>query len=163
MGTIFTARSGAPFTPLLSGNRSRSKANASGTDRPDLIAGRSPDSIILGGPDLYFDPKAFTVQPAGFLGTSGRNQLFGPGLMTWDFSLTKETRMSFLGEGGRMEFRAEFFNLLNRANFNIPVNGRTVFTANETAASSTPLSTAGQIDRTVTPGRQVQFALKLLF
>ncbi len=55
------------------------------------------------------------------------------------------------------------FNIVNRVNFNIPVAGRTVFTADETRAMATPLSTAGQIDSTVSSSRQIQFALKFVF
>ena len=80
-----------------------------------------------------------------------------------DFSVIKQTPLRWFAEGGRLEFRAEVFNLLNRANFNIPNAGRTVFTADETRATPAPLVSAGQIDRTVTSSRQVQFALKLVF
>jgi len=64
-----------------------------------------------------------------------------------------------LGEAGRLEFRAEFFNLLNRANFGLP-NG-TIFAAN--VSNETPLSNAGQILYTNTPSRQIQFGVKILF
>ena len=166
LSTILQVRTGLAFSPLLSGNRSRSGVFASAAaepDRPDLIPGRKPGDIILGGPDKYFDPAAFTVPAAGFLGTASRNFLQGPGQTNWNLSLIKDTSLPFLGEAGRVEFRAEFFNLLNRANFFIPVNGRTVFTADQTRASTTPLPTAGQIDRTVSSSRQIQFGLKFLF
>jgi len=84
-------------------------------------------------------------------------------MVNLDFSLAKQTPLPFLGEEGRLEFRAELFNLFNRPNFNIPNDGRTVFTADETRATLTPLVSAGQIDRTVTSSRQVQLALKLVF
>jgi hypothetical protein len=161
-------------------------------DHPDVVSGRSADDIILGGPDRYFDPTAFSIpllrvlsgprtgedvvncpfvagsttvfeSCAGRLGTSGRNQLTGPSLVNLDLSLTKEANMPWIGEAGKLEFRAEFFNVLNHANFNIPTTGRTVYTANETTATPAPLSTAGQIDRTVSSNRQVQLALKLIF
>ena len=164
VGTILSLRSGLPFTPLLSGNRSRSQAGGGDPDRPDLVPGRKPDDIILGGPNRYFDPNAFTIQPVGHLGTVSRNFLEGPGLVNWDFSLRKDTPMAFLGERGRLEFRAEFFNFLNRANFAIPIGGSTVFTASGTTANPTPLPTAGQITRTIKQvGRNTQFALKLVF
>jgi len=163
LGTILSLKSGLPFTPVLSGNRSRSKVAGTAPDHPDLISGRKPSDIILGGPDKYFDPAAFAIQPVGFLGTSSRNFLQGPSLVEWDFSLTKDTALSFLGEGRRLEFRAELFNLLNHPSFNIPVGGRTVYTADETRAVTTPLTTVGQIDRTINSARQIQFALKLVF
>jgi hypothetical protein len=78
--------------------------------------------------------------------------LNGPGLATWDFSTIKNTNLS---ERVTLQFRAEIFNLLNRANFNTP--NLIVFTP-------TGLSeTAGAITSTSTTARQVQFALKLLF
>ena len=51
------------------------------------------------------------------LGTAGRNILSGPPERNWDFSLVKDTKLGFLGEGGMLEFRAEFFNILNHTNF----------------------------------------------
>ncbi len=163
MGSIFSIKSGLPFSPNLSGNRSRSRVQAGNADRPDLVPGRKPSDIILGGPNRYFDPTAFSIQPAGFLGTASRNFLQGPGQANVDFSLIKEIALPFLGEGGRMDFRMEFFNVLNRANFNIPVGGRTVYTANEISAPSTPQATAGSIDRTRGDARKIQFGLKLAF
>jgi hypothetical protein len=163
LASILSVRSGLPFTPVLSANRSRTKVRGNNPDRPDRVAERTPDDIILGGPDRYFDPLAFTIQPAGFLGTSGRNDLQGPGMVNLDLSISKEVPLQLLGEGGRLDFRAEAFNVFNRANFNIPNAGRTVYTATATAANPVPLATAGQIDRTVTSSRNLQFALKLLF
>jgi hypothetical protein len=118
---------------------------------------------VLGGPNQYFDPTAFTIQPAGFLGASGRNILQGPGGANVDISLAKEFPLPGLGEGDRLEFRTEVFNLFNRANFYIPIGGAVVYTADQGRQNSTPLSTAGQIDRTIGSARQVQFALKLIF
>jgi hypothetical protein len=95
----------------------------------------------------------------GYLGDASRDMLRGPGLRTWDFSLNKDTALPFLGEAGRLEFRAEFFNILNRANFGLP-NG-TIFAAN--VSNKTPLSNAGQILYTNTTSRQVQFGVKIFF
>ena len=53
----------------------------------------------------------------GQLGTAGRNILTGPPERDWDFSLVKDTKLGFLGEAGMLEFRAEFFNVLNHPNF----------------------------------------------
>lgn len=164
LGTILTIDSGLPFSPLLSGNRSRSGVLGGGSsnpDRPNWVPGCS--KLIRGGPNQYFNPACFTVQTVGFLGNVGRGIMMGPLHATWDFSLMKDTRIRFMGEGGHLEFRAEFFNLLNRADFNIPTDGRTVFTATPTTASVTPLASAGQISSTIGSARQIQFALKLIF
>ena len=164
VSTIFRILSGQPFSPVLSGNRSRSQVKGgSALDRPDLVSGRKPGDIVLGGPDRYFDPTAFAIPPVGFLGTASRNLLQGPGQANVDFSLAKQFPLPRLGEGNRLEFRAEVFNLFNRANFYVPIGGLTVYTADEGRASTTPLSTAGAIDRTLGSARQLQFALKLIF
>jgi hypothetical protein len=78
--------------------------------------------------------------------------LNGPGLVTWDFSTIKNTNLS---ERITLQFRAEIFNLLNRANFNTP--NLIVFTPSGFSG------TAGAITSTSTTARQIQFALKLLW
>jgi hypothetical protein len=78
--------------------------------------------------------------------------LIGPGLATWDFSLAKETT---LRERLNLQFRAEIFNLLNRANFNTP----SLITFTPSGVSGT----AGAISSTATTSRQVQFGLKLMW
>ncbi|MBI2816080.1 MAG: TonB-dependent receptor [Acidobacteria bacterium] len=166
MSSILSLQSGYPFTPTLNTNRSRSKSiqssNVAGIDRPDLVPGRNNDNIILGGPDRYFDPSAFTIPAAGYLGTAGRNILIGPGFGNLDFSLVKDTALGFLGESGTLEFRAEFFNLLNRANFQTPTgDARVVYTASQDV--ETPLGAAGRITSTSNTSRQIQLALKIIF
>ena len=74
----------------------------------------------LGTPDLYYDPCAFTLQAAGFEGNAGRGILRGPGFENLDFSLVKDTSINSLGESGKLEFRAEIFNVLNAVNPSIP-------------------------------------------
>src|SRR4029077_4205532 len=86
----------------------------------------------LGGPSLYFDPCAFVLEPVGFEGNVGRNSVIGPGLLDLDFSLVKDTSVKWLGEAGKVEFRAEFFNILNHPNFAQP--SRTVFSGSSTTA-----------------------------
>jgi hypothetical protein len=157
---LLSATSGFPFSPALNSNRSRSGVGGGGggIDRPDVLPGRTVKDIIRGGPNQYFDPTAFTLQPAGFLGNAGRNMLRGPGLANLDFSMSKDTRLKGLGETSTLQFRAEIFNLLNRANFSPP--NRIVFSG---TGAAVPLPNAGQITSTATPARQIQFALRLLF
>jgi hypothetical protein len=180
MSSILTLQSGNTFTPALQTERSRSKTDngIAGLDRPDLVPGRSNSNIVsgttagclgvpagkkLGTPNLWYDPCAFTLQTPGFLGTAGRDILRGPGVANLDFSIVKDTAVPKLGEGGKLEFRTEIFNILNRANFDSP--DRTVFAGSSLpgAAPESVLGTAGQITRTLTTSRQIQFALKLIF
>jgi hypothetical protein len=177
---ILSLQSGLPFNPSLSTNRSRSGVNhgGGGIDRPNVLPGRDNSNIThgesagclgvapgtqLGTPTLYFDPCAYAIQDAGFLGSAGYDSLIGPGLSNVDFSLVKDTRLGFLGEAGQLEFRTEVFNILNHANFSNPSGG--VFAANGPVVGDVeaPLPTAGLIRATSTSSRQIQFALKVIF
>ena len=103
---------------------------------------------IAGPAILYFNPACYTLSALGTEGNVGRDSIYGPGLFNVDFSIMKRTKIR---EKLDSEFRAEFFNLLNRANFGQP--NAAVFTG----------PTAGQITTLATPPRQIQFAMKLLF
>jgi len=189
VGNIVSIQSGYPFTPVLGSNRSRSYVlGSTTTDRPNLgtttttvtISGitenfipYNPKTVITGDPNHWFNPLMFQLPTVGYLGDAQRNSLRGPGLGEWDFSLVKDTRAAFLGERGMVEFRAELFNLLNRANFAMPGQG-TVFAGTTSdvgpyselpagATASNPLGTGGAITATATSSRQIQLALKLLF
>jgi Carboxypeptidase regulatory-like domain/TonB-dependent Receptor Plug Domain/TonB dependent receptor-like, beta-barrel len=155
---IVSLRSGYPFTPsLATPNWSRS-GNIQGTaeDRPSVKPGTDPKKIITGNPDHWFDTSAFFLQPPGFLGTTPRNFLRGPGFANTDLSLVKNQA---LGGGTRLQLRLEVFNVFNRANFAVPT--RAVFAA--AAQDEAPLPSAGKVTRTVNSSRQVQLGVKLLF
>ena len=142
--------------------------------------------VITGDPNNWFNSAMFSmppttidsVQPACFaagtcppntngqLGTSLRNSLTGPPERNWDFSLVKDTKLGFLGEAGMLEFRAEFFNVVNHPNF----AGGTHFTVvvfPSNAADTGPFSEApgnGRVLAQVQDGqREIQFALRLEF
>jgi len=109
----------------------------------------------------YFDPSQFAfpatnclpivvapaaacdsaLAPGAFFGNVGRNVMISPGIANVDFTLTKETRLSPLGEAGMLQSRAEFLNTLNRANFGTPSSS--IFDQNGRLNSS-----AGQITET---------------
>jgi hypothetical protein len=110
--------------------------------------------VILGNPAQWFNPAAFLAPPnnSGFYGNLGRDTLIGPGLASWDLSFLKSTRVT---ERTSLQFRAELFNVLNRANFNTP--NAIVFTPPGVSP------TAGVITSTATSSRQVQFGIKLLW
>ncbi|HWP84801.1 MAG TPA: hypothetical protein VNN17_06400, partial [Terriglobia bacterium] len=138
---------GCTFTSGVRGAYDSSPAAASRSIQP----GRQ-----LGTPDLYFDPCSFELQPAGTIGNLGRNTLNAPGVATLDLSLAKVFALAALSEGTQLEFRSEFFNILNRPNFGLPQ--RSLFTNANTSRPDT-----GRITSTVTTARQIQFGLKLTF
>ena len=155
VNSIVTLQTGFPFSPQLSYNPSNN-GDTRNPVRPFANPGFT-GPVIIGSPNKWFDPNAF-VAPSnvptngGFYGNVGRDTLAGPGLATWDFSALKDTRIT---ERLNIEFRAEIFNLLNRANFNLP--NAVVFTPSGVSP------TAGAITSTSTTSRQVQFGLKLLW
>jgi hypothetical protein len=165
MSSIVSLNSGFSFTPTI--NRQWARTGIRGTeariDRPNIKPGRSIDDIILGEPTQWFDPSAYELQPQGFKGNSSRGHLRGPGHATLDFSVVKDTPVGFLGEAGKVVFRAEFFNLLNRANF-APPDTR-VFAGQNVGGvpDQRPFATAGRIRGTLGTSRQIQLALRLEF
>jgi hypothetical protein len=155
VNSIVTLQGGFPFSPQLSYNPSNN-----GDTRNPVRPFANPaftGPVILGSPNRWFNPAAFlapanTAANGGFYGNVGRDTLIGPGLATWDFSVLKDTRIR---ERLNLQFRAEIFNLLNRANFNLP--NAVVFTPSGVSP------TAGVITSTSTTSRQVQFGLKMLW
>jgi hypothetical protein len=111
----------------------------------------APNTIAPGDPGNPGIPGTC----ANLLGNSGRNSVYGPGLVNFDFSLVKDTHIR---ENLNLQFRAEIFNLFNRANFNPPIANSALFDG-----SGSPISSAGFFDSTSTFNRTVQFALKLIF
>ena len=125
-----------------------------GWARPNYsgAAGCSPYQIVnrpIAGPAIqYFNPACYTLEPLGTEGDVPRDSIYGPGLVNVDFAILKRTRIL---EKLDSEFRAEIFNLFDRANFGLP--NPSVFTG----------PTAGQITTLATPPRQIQFALRFVF
>jgi hypothetical protein len=150
---IETLQTGLPFTPQLAYNPSND-GDTRNLVRPSWNPAFT-GAVIQGGPDQYFNPAAFIQPAAGTYGNVGRNVLQGPSLAETDLSVAKKF---FLSERFNLQFRAELFNLLNRANLNTP--NPVVFSAAAPAAAS---PTAGLITSTSTTSRQVQFGLKLLW
>ncbi len=152
LNSVVTMQSGFPFTPQLSYNPSNN-GDTRNPVRP-FVNPNFSGPVIPGNVNQWFNPAAFLAPPngSGFYGNLGRDTLIGPGLATWDLSLFKETS---IGESQRLQFRAEIFNILNRANFNTP--NAVVFTP--TGVSPT----AGVITSTSTTSRQIQLGVKILF
>jgi hypothetical protein len=95
---------------------------------------------------------------ANLVGNAGRNSVIGPGLATFDFSVFKNNHIKKISESFNAQFRAEFFNLFNRANFSTPFANEALFDQ-----TGTPIGGAGSLSQTSTPAREIQFALKLIW
>ncbi len=157
-GGIFRASSGLPFTPLLGGDALGMKSN-NPFDFPDRVSTsgcRNP--VNSGDPDHYIKVECFLApQPSNRLGNGGRNVITGPGVIDYDLSLHKNNYVRRISETFNVQFRAEFFNVLNRSNFRPPSGAAAqVFTVN-----LTPNAGAGRLTATATTSRQVQLALKV--
>ncbi len=165
LNSIIGVQSGFPFTPQLSFNPS-GNGDTRNPVRPFLNPAFT-GNVVLGNPNNWFNagqisgtpsPFIYPSNGSGFYGNLGRDTYEGPGLATWDFSAFKDTRVS---ERFNVQFRAEIFNLLNRANFNTPNLIVAILQAGSTLPQVSP--TAGSVTGTSTSSRQVQFGLKLLW
>jgi len=115
--------------------------------------GLAPDRIRT--PGAWFNTCAFTDPALGSFGNVGRNTIEAPGYRTWDFSLLKSFKTS---ERTDLQFRAEFFNLLNHTNFLFANSGP------QNGNNATILGTSQFGSLTAArPPRQIQFALKFSF
>jgi hypothetical protein len=148
------ARSGQPFSAQIGFDRGNLRpSSADQGQRPDAV-GMPADQVILGHVDRWFDPMAFTLPAAGFLGNLGRNTLRAPGLVALDAALQKHI---WLTERYSLRLRLEAYNLTNHPNLAIPTDIDLWSDAN------TRLPTAGRITETTTTSRQIQLALRFTF
>jgi hypothetical protein len=140
---ITTFASGQPLTAYMPGDW----ANLGGSAYPDLIANPNlPGSKRSRA--MNFNTTAFAAPPAGSFGTSGRNNIIGPGINDFDFSFMKNFPMT---EHQRLEFCAELFNIFNHANFLGPGIDTTFSDPTFGVVSS------------ASDGREIQFGLKFMF
>lgn len=149
VSSIFQAQTGQPFTLGLPND-----ANLDGnlSDRPATTSGlrfldeHGPRRVALDAGRSVTDFFSFNQNQQGAV---GRNTVRGDGLVNLDLAVTKILRFKF-NENHQLAFRAEVFNLLNRANFGLPV--RTIGAPG-----------FGSAVETVNPARVVQFAVKYRF
>ncbi|HZT29019.1 MAG TPA: carboxypeptidase-like regulatory domain-containing protein [Bryobacteraceae bacterium] len=143
---ILTAQTGLPFTPVLA----NSVANTGTSSRPNLVG-----DYHIANPSLtqWFNTAlngagAPWATPAQYtFGNAGRGILVGPGRTNVDFSLFKQFPIT---ERFQLQFRGEFFNVLNHPQFDLP---------NATIGSPS----AGKITGTVGTPRDIQLSLRLAF
>ncbi len=152
--TIVTARTGLPVNVTIDRSSANSPAGYTMNQRPDRVPG--VPLAPVGGSSIqhWMNPAAFSMPVNGEYGNLGRNAVRGPGLWQTDAGLAKHIALS---ERASLQFRSEFFNIFNRAQYGLPLAdvssgtfGRIIGTAN--------LGPVG----TGTP-RQIQFMLRLEF
>jgi hypothetical protein len=138
--------------------------NATPLNRPDMVGDPNKGGQVAANPtcvaparvhtlENWFNPCAFAHAQAGELGNAARAPLYGPRFVNTDFSALKNFR---LHEGYTLQFRAEFFNLFNHAQYYLSGG------ATGMQDLSSP-STFGVVNGTVNNPRVIQFALRLDF
>lgn len=148
--------------------------NSRNVRRPDLVAGVNP---YLNNDRSLINPAAFAIPAPGTFGNLGRDALHGPNLAQLDFTLSKRFHV---GEKSSLEFRAEFYNLLNHTNFASPSGGQPRLTdalgvgtnklqPGQAFSASSAGGNFGVMTSTVSnqigqgTNRQIQLALRLSF
>jgi hypothetical protein len=183
LGAIFKANDGVPFTPTFGTDGDPLGLNSSDPwDFPNRLTGPGCGRAVNpGNPNEYIKIGCFAVPTApsqafytqycdpnvgvypqcfNLRGNAGRNSLIGPGLAALDFSVFKNNPIRKISENFNVQFRAEFFNILNRANFAVPVSPDNTDIFDSTGA---PTGVAGLLTSTTTTAREIQFAVKFIW
>ena len=185
LGAIYKANDGVPFTATFGTDGDPLGLNSGDPwDFPDRVSGPGCKTLTNpGNPNHYIKTQCFAVPEAptqafynakcdpsfgdptllqcfNLRGNAGRNILIGPGTSNLDFSVFKNNFIKRISEDFNVQFRAEFFNVLNRANFAVPVTPDNV-TIFDSSGASVP--GAGLLTSTTTTAREIQFALKLVW
>ncbi len=194
LGGIFSASSGEPFTPLLAEGDVLGQNNTDRFAYPNRVntPGCSGNAVNPGNFKDYIKLQCFVIPPVATingvnyiqLGNVGRNSLTGPGLVDFDFSVVKNTRVPRISEAFNVQFRLDVFNIFNHPNFNPPVTNEfildpTLVTPKTVAqpgpngaCNATNLGNSGCTvsagafdghDGTATTSRQMQISLKLVW
>jgi Carboxypeptidase regulatory-like domain len=166
INTIFSYESGRPFTVFNSvqdyngdgGGAAQAPPTGNAYDRPDTTAlgnsvgCKSPHAYAF--PTVLFKPSDFSPPAPNTNGNLGRNTFCGPNFKGLDFSLVRNFKAPFMGEHGRIQFRAEAFNALNRVNLYLPDGDLGLAGLRPTA------TTFGSSTQAYSP-RELQFGLKI--
>ncbi|MGC1293552.1 MAG: hypothetical protein WA869_00805, partial [Alloacidobacterium sp.] len=143
--------SGFPDPLIDTNNQSGTTFNTGGNDnnwnRPNQVPGCNAYAAHH-SQNQYINAACYVAPPAGQLGDASRVPVTGPGFVNTDFSVIKQFMLPREGMG--LNFRAEFFNLFNHAQFGLPINDINAIGF-------------GAVNSTVNNPRLVQFALKLTF
>jgi hypothetical protein len=187
--SIFKVSDGIPFTPTFGTGGDPLGLNSSDDwDYPNRLGGSGCNSLVNpGNPKTYVKTECFAIPTAPNLaywnancdpvppavgapvaplqcfnlrGNAGRNIMTAPGLINLDFAVFKNNHIRRISESFNIQFRAEMFNITNRANFAPPVlpDQTDIFGSDGSLNDS-----AGEIKSTVTSAREVQFGIKVIW
>ena len=180
---VTTIQSGTPFTPIDTRGGTAfgttSTTIEGGYSRPQLCPGITYSQVASqggieqrlggnsGGPG-YFNPNAFCAPPVApfspdgstLFGSAGVGFIRGPGQFNFDVSVLKMTKIT---EKTSMQFRAEFFNLLNHPQFNLPAQAAPIAPGTLASLPNISTPTGGWITSTSVNPRVIQLALKYVF
>jgi hypothetical protein len=181
---LYKASSGQPFTAIMGGDPLGTQLDETG-EVPNLVPGCNPVnknfkkdalgpiylnsncfSLPVATPAIASQCAPFASAPtangtatcANLRGNLGRNSIIGPGLSKLDFSVFKNNHITRISETFNAQFRAEIFNIFNRANFASPTDNLAAF---DQAGNS--IQSVGLLDSLQTDGRQIQFAVKFIW
>jgi hypothetical protein len=122
MAELAAFRSGFPYTVIGTSNQIAGQGQIL-NNRANII---DPNHAVLANPvpvpggELLLNASAFSEAAASVVGNSGRNAFIGPGFYSVDLSVARGFGLRWLGEGGRLTFRADAYNVLNHANLGNP-------------------------------------------
>ncbi len=162
ISAIASFRTGFPYSIYYSPDLTENGVDQILNPRASLVSPSQEFANQAGtGGRLLLTPGAFS-NPSGLLGNLGRNDIFGPGLYNIDFSLGRVVPVRWLGEAGRVQLRADLFNVLNHANLGNPDSTFGSSDFGVALYGRKPMQTGfpGLIPLTETP-RQVQLMLRV--
>jgi hypothetical protein len=147
MSTLYQFQTGFPFTISVFGDTANSGTVLGENPIRANVTGQSIFPSGTRNASAWFNTAAFAAPAAFTFGNAGRNSVYGPGMQTLDFAVSRDFSIT---EAARFQFRAEFFNALNHTNLGTP--DRFV---------NTPQF--GTITEATTPGREIQLSARLSF
>jgi hypothetical protein len=189
VGGIVTAQTGTPFTVGMNGDP-LGEQGAEQWDFADRLRTPQCTHPTTGDPTNYLvlscftpptAPASFASQCANFtgasqsalpsgrvycanlLGNTGRNSVYGPGIVNLDFSVLKNFPVTKISEQFNIQFRAEFFNVINHINYLPPYDlggSSMLLLYNQDGSVAYPKVF---LDQQAGNSRQIQFGLKLIF
>jgi hypothetical protein len=153
LAPIVSLYTGQPFSVTTGSDVS---LTGEGADRPNVVLGVNPLPKTI---TEYFNPAAFaggcttaayvgnpSCVPLGTFGDAARDIFHGPGTIQWDMNINRKFQIK---ERMKIEVRADFFNIMNHANWNGPSAGLTSSTLGQVTAFGGP--------------RLIQMAMKMYF